>query len=104
MGKLIDAGAFSKVLMDYFKNILLEKKTSIADVVDLNADLQRLLEEQPAAYDVEKIVAQIGAIKYGGDCRRDCEYYDWSVGACGERCEEYMRKKAVDIVRNGGKE
>lgn len=62
------------------------------------------LEKRLTAYDAEAVVAELENIKTGGDCRNKCKYYDWSVGWCEGHCEDYVREKAIEIVRNGGKE
>lgn len=84
--RLIDADA----LMDYCQN---QKSKTISC-----NDIARF----PTAYDVDKVVEDIGKIEVGGDCRHKCEYYDWSVGACQGICEDYVRNRAIDIVKRGG--
>lgn len=59
--------------------------------------------ELTADGEVEQLVEQIEGIKCGSGCQQDCEYYDCSAGACSGRCEEYVRKKAIEIVRTRGK-
>lgn len=51
---------------------------------------------------MEAVAAELENIKTGGDCRHKCKYYDWSVGSCEGHCEDYVRDKAIEIVR--GKE
>lgn len=50
---------------------------------------------------VEAVVAELESIKTGRDCRHKCKYYDWSVGSCEGHCEDYVREKAIEIVREG---
>lgn len=45
--KLINADTYSRAIQDYFKNLINKHKIEV-DVVDCNADLQRLLDEQAA--------------------------------------------------------
>lgn len=53
---------------------------------------------------MDMVEAELESIKTGGDCRHKCKYYDWSVGWCDGHCEDYVREKALEIVRNAGKE
>ena len=55
---LIDAEDFSKVIKDYFHDMITHHKYNV-DCVDCNADLQHLLDEQPTAYDVDKVVEEL---------------------------------------------
>ena len=56
--RLIDAEDFSKVMKDYFTEMITHHKYNV-DCVDCNADLQHLLDEQPTAYDVDKVLKQL---------------------------------------------
>ena len=56
--RLIDTENFSKVMKDYFTDMITHHKYNV-DCVDCNADLQHLLDEQPTAYDVDEIVKQL---------------------------------------------
>ena len=56
----------------------------------------------PTAYDIDKVVEELKKIETCGDCRNNCEYYDWSVGACEGHCEDYVRGRAIEIVKQGG--
>lgn len=61
------------------------------------------IEDQPTAYDVDKVVEYLEATTIDYDaCRHHCLSYDWSVGACDGMCEDYAIKMAIDIVRRGG--
>ena len=56
--RLIDTENFSKAMKDYFTDMITHHKYNV-DCVDCNADLQHLLDEQPTAYDVDKVVKQL---------------------------------------------
>ena len=62
MGRLIDTENFSKVMKDYFTDMITHYKYNV-DCVDCNANLQRLLDEQPTAYDVDKVVEKLETTK-----------------------------------------
>lgn len=60
---LIDAEDFSKVIKDYFHDMITHHKYNV-DCVDCNADLQHLLYEQPTAYDIDKVVEGLEEVAY----------------------------------------
>ena len=87
--RLIDAENFSKAMKDYFTEMITHHKYN-ADCVDCNADLQHLLDEQPTAYDVDKVVA-------------DLEKQSKPLGIGFIPDERYIKeKKAIEIVKQGG--
>lgn len=51
---------------------------------------------------VDYITKEIDGIVTGprSNCRYECQFYDWSVGACTGDCEEYIKKKAKEIIKN----
>ena len=50
---------------------------------------------------LEKILEEIDEIKVGFDteCRRECDLFDWSCGACVGECDEYIKERAKEIIR-----
>ena len=60
--RLIDTENFSKVMKDYFTDMITHHKYNV-DCVDCNADLQHLLDEQPTTYDVDKVVEKLETTK-----------------------------------------
>lgn len=69
--------------------------------IKFDAEINKIILDQPTAYDVDKVVEEIEIcnIGIGRDCRHKCEQYDWSVGACQGMCEDYVKKCAIEIVR-----
>ncbi|MBE5867968.1 MAG: hypothetical protein E7293_03290 [Lachnospiraceae bacterium] len=61
----------------------------------------KVIKEQPAAYDTEKVLEKLNDQYTSCLCKNGeiCSYPE-SIGCCYDRAI----KKAVDIVRNGGKE
>ena len=59
--------------------------------------LQKQIENQPTAYDVEKVLEEL---KQANTCP-NCSMYCADANMCGH---DEMRKQAIEIVRNGGKE
>ena len=51
--------------------------------------------------ELEKILEEIDEIKVGFDteCRRECDLFDWSCGACVGECDEYIKERAKEIIR-----
>ena len=81
--RLIDTENFSKVMQDYFADMITHHKYNVG-CVDCNADLQHLLDEQPTAYDVDKVVDELES-----DERHT---FDGCIN----------KRKAIEIVKQGG--
>ena len=92
MGRLIDTENFSKAMKDYFTDMITHHKYNV-DCVDCNADLQHLLDEQPTAYDVDKVVEELVC----ENCE-SCSLLEVCAGSkwCGE-----CHNKIVEIVKQG---
>lgn len=88
MGRLIDAENFSKAMKDYFTDMITHHKYNV-DCVDCNADLQHLLDEQPTAYDVDKVVEELESNSF------------ITVNISVEK-EVVLLKDAIEIVKQGG--
>ena len=84
--RLIDTENFSKVMKDYFTDMITHHKYNV-DCVDCNADLQHLLDEQPTAYDIGKVVEDID------------EYITKIVGR-----KSALYQTIMQIVKGGGKD
>ena len=87
--RLIDAENFSKSMKDYFTDMIINRKYNV-DCVDCNADLQRLLDNHPTTYDVDKIVEELKT--------------DSSVKLYGsQNSDNYMIpvNRAIEIVKHG---
>ena len=85
MGRLIDADAFIEYVNRRF---------------DLCSDeLRMMIEEQPTAYDVEKVVAELESKR---DYRELTNYYGDVIGV--RNIDTIKIDKAIDIVKRGGVE
>ena len=93
--RLVDADDFSRVLHDYFKDCIEHKRNEI-DVVDCNADIQHFLEQQPTAYNVDAVVAELASNSRFID---DTNEHNIKCISC-----VIGQKTAIDIVRKGGVE
>lgn len=47
----------------------------------------------------ERVIERLEGIEIGGDCRCECNHYDWSVGGCSGECADYVKIKAIKIVK-----
>ena len=90
--RLIDAENFSKAMKDYFTDMITHHKYNV-DCVDCNADLQHLLDEQPTAYDVDKVAKELKC-----DRCESCSLLEVCAGSkwCGE-----CHNKVIEIVKQG---
>lgn len=100
--RLIDANELEKVMTeDWFLDILLTQ-TGKSDMAKKLVDL---IDSVPLAYNVEKVVEGLEEIKgqgcVGVKCK-DCKY----THNCfeGERAENVVIDKAIEIIRRGGVE
>ena len=48
---------------------------------------------------VERVVDMLESIEIGGDCRHKCNHYDWTVGACNGECTDYVKSRAIKIIK-----
>ena len=99
MGRLIDADHLLFLLNSAIE--LRKKLHRNTSDLDMMVDA---VNNEPTAYDPDKVVEQIEDIKTGANtnCRMNCSNYDWSVGGCQGLCEEYLKKRAIEIVKAGG--
>ena len=73
---------------------------------DMDFAIGAVIDEQPTAFDVDKVVEQIESIKEKecGACTDEqcgfCDYFNdcWD----GEMCDKLALDKAIDIVKRGG--
>lgn len=97
MGRLIDTENFSKVMQDYFADMITHHKYNV-DCVDCNADLQHLLDEQPTTYDVDKVVAELEE-----NAGRYTKKYVTPYGNNGYRDTKAISvNRVIEIVKQGG--
>ena len=69
---------------------------------------QMLIDNQPTAFDVEKVVEQLESIKekeYVACTDQKCGYCKYlSTCSCGDKADKLALDRAVDIVKGGGVE
>ena len=82
MSRLIETDVLSKSIKDYFKNCIDQNKHEM-NVIDINADIQGLLDNQPTAFDVDKVVEQL----------EELSHLDWI---------EVRKEEVFEIIKAGG--
>lgn len=61
------------------------------------------IDEQPTAFDADKVVEQIESRRAIFDCR-SCKYRDTNDQMCDKDCSDALIDSLVEIVRGGGVE
>lgn len=90
--RLINAEDFGRVIREYCKDCIEHNKQKM-DIVDINADIQDFLDNQPIAFDVDKAISNIWDRSELIHIKHDC--YD--------EVEDYIRVTDVsEIVKAGG--
>lgn len=90
--RLINAEDFGRVIREYCKDCIEHNKQKM-DIVDINADIQDFLDNQPIAFDVDKVISNIWDRSELIHIKHDC--YD--------EVEDYIRVTDVsEIVKAGG--
>ena len=90
--KLIDAEDFGRVIREYCKDCIEHNKQKM-DIVDINADIQDFLDNQPTEFDVNKVIKQLEELK---------EWEDVDGKAYYTMSEKQVINKAIKIGERGG--
>lgn len=87
MGRLIDADKFTQQItgMTLVNNYSVNKALALCKLID----------SQPTAYDVDKVVEQLEELT-----EEECTLHE--CGIRSERCKPCIAKKAIEIVKAGG--
>ena len=94
--RLIETENFSKAMKDYFTEMITHHKYN-ADCVDCKADLQHLLDEQPTAYDTDKVIEELEE-----NASRYTKKYVTPYGNNGYKDTKAISiHKAIEIVKHG---
>lgn len=93
MGRLIDTSAFDEItLMGKSRDFVAGAKY-ILDLIDA----------QPTAYDVEKVVAELEERRAKFDCK-SCKHFYNGKRECSGDCTDALIDDLFDIVKRGGVE
>nr|DAO40853.1 MAG TPA: hypothetical protein [Caudoviricetes sp.] len=70
---------------------------------DIDFAIGAVIDEQPTAFDVDKVIEQIEDIRANFDCKL-CKYNDGENTICSEDCSDALIDILLDIVKGGGVE
>ena len=112
--RLIDADKLILHLNDY---ALLESPSNVESAEDRKIsgavysaiqNCMKTVDEQPTAFDVDKVVTQIKDIKdkeYAACTDQKCGYCKYlSTCSCGDKVDKLALDRAIEIVKGGGVE
>lgn len=64
---------------------------------------QMLIDNQPTAFDVDKVIEQLEQRRANFDCK-SCKYNDGENTICSEDCSDALIDDLIKIVKEGGVE
>lgn len=70
---------------------------------DVDLYISGLIDEQPTAFDADKVVEQIEYRRANFDCKL-CKYNDDGKTICSEDCSDALIDGLIEIVKGGGVE
>lgn len=103
--RLIDADLLMRKCEKWLKPKAPDEDEMVS-LADIAVSMLMEIEEQPTAFDVEKAIGQIEAIKEKGACFdeqcKQCKYLShcWD----GEESDSLAFDKAIEIVKRGGRD
>ena len=69
---------------------------------DIDFAIGAVIDKQPTAFDVDKVVEQIEYRRANFDCK-SCKYNDDEKTVCSEDCSDALIDDLIKIVRGGGR-
>lgn len=105
--KLIDADLLKENILKWLKPSKPDE-TEMIEVTDALVSTMMEIDEQPTAFDVDKVVEQIESIKekeQGACTDEQCGFCDY-FNDCqdGDMCDKLALDEAIKIVKGGGVE
>lgn len=70
---------------------------------DMDFVIGAVIDEQPTAFDLDKVIEQIEHRRANFDCKL-CKYNDDGKTVCSEDCSDALIDDLLDIVKGGGAE
>ena len=100
--RLIDADLLKENIVKWLKPLNPDESETIKLACVLKSVVEEI-NEQPTAFDVNKVVEQLEDIRANFDCKL-CKYNDGENTICGEDCSDALIDILLDIVKGGGVE
>ena len=91
MARLIKADDLKVEIANYFLSCV-DKGKIVIDITEMQVELYKIINSQPTAYDVDKVVAELGEEK-------TMAYDKWDGGSSYKAYSQ-----AIEIVKRGGVE
>lgn len=105
--RLIDADLLKRNITKWLKP-LKPDETETIELADVLKSVVVEINEQPTAFDVDKVVTQIKDIKdkeYAACTDQKCRYCKYlSTCSCGDKVDKLALDRAIEIVKGGGVE
>lgn len=105
--RLIDADLLKRNITKWLKP-LKPDETETIELADVLKSVVVEIDEQPTAFDVDKVVTQIKDIKdteYAACTDQKCRYCKYlSTCSCGDKADKLALDRAIKIVKGGGAE
>lgn len=105
--RLIDADLLKESILKWLKPSKPDE-TKMIEVADAIVSTMMEIDEQPTAFDLDKVMGQIESLKekeYGACTDEQCGFCKYFNDCCdGEYSEKLALDKAIKIVKGGGAE
>lgn len=105
--RLIDADLLKENISKWLKPSKPDE-TEVIEIIDALVSIMMEIDEQPTAFDVDKVVEQLEDIKrkkYRACQDVICEDCKYSEDCCdGDESDKLALEKAIEIVKSGGVE
>lgn len=101
MSRLIDADKLKDNIIKCLKPLEPEEEMIDVDVALVSTLME--IDEQPTAFDLDKVIEQIEHRRANFDCKL-CKYNDDGKTVCSEDCSDALIDDLLDIVKGGGAE
>lgn len=98
--RLIDADLLKENILKWLKPSKPDE-TEMIEVTDALVSTMMEIDEQPTAFDVDKVVEQIEHRRANFDCKL-CKYNDDEKTICSEDCSDALIDDLIKIVKEGG--
>ena len=98
--RLIDADLLKESIAKWLKPSKPDE-TEMIEVTDALVSTMMEIDEQPTAFDVDKVIEQLEQRRANFDCK-SCKYNDGENTICSEDCSDALIDDLIKIVKEGG--